>query len=65
MVIYYRYYHSKGPIQWRYVHEDVELNNKFKCETKNSNERNCSLNNMRSFKNSNITKEAKKETEIR
>ncbi|XP_047525259.1 uncharacterized protein LOC125063066 [Pieris napi] len=65
MVIYYRYYHSKGPIPWRYIHEDVELNNKVINDTKNSNEIKGGLNNLRSFKNSNITKEANVETENR
>lgn len=65
MVIYYRYYHLKGPIPWRYIHEDVELNNKGINDNKESNEKKVGLNNLRSFKNSNITKEANGETEIR
>ncbi|XP_038211465.1 putative uncharacterized protein DDB_G0282133 [Zerene cesonia] len=55
MIVYYRYFHSKGPIPWRYVHEDVELNNKVGCDnTKTENEKSANLNNLRLFKNSNI-----------
>lgn len=28
MILYYRYFHSKGPIEWKSTQENVELNNK-------------------------------------
>ncbi|CAK1552906.1 unnamed protein product [Leptosia nina] len=56
MVLYYRFFHSNGQILWRYVNEDVELNNKEMSDnTKEASKKTGTLNILRSFKNSNIT----------
>ncbi|XP_049877321.1 uncharacterized protein LOC126374663 [Pectinophora gossypiella] len=48
MLLYYRYFHSKGPIPWKADHEDVELNNK--VTEKISQNKNNGLKHVRSFK---------------
>lgn len=49
MVLYYRYFHFKGPIEWKPPHEDLELNNK---STKTDGGNNKGVSNLRSFKSS-------------
>ncbi|XP_028156763.1 uncharacterized protein LOC114350247 isoform X1 [Ostrinia furnacalis] len=48
MIFYYRYFHSKGPIEWKIPHEDLELNNK----TTRTNPSNLGISNLRCFKSS-------------
>ncbi|CAK1584613.1 unnamed protein product [Parnassius mnemosyne] len=57
MVLYYRYFHSKGPITWKYAEADIELNNKVVSNSSgiNTNKTN-SLNHVRSFKSQNKEK---------
>lgn len=51
MILYYRYFHSKGPIPWKNESNDIELNNKISTIRIN----NKSLNYVRSFKSSQKT----------
>lgn len=51
MILYYRYFHSTGPISWK--NDDIELNNKVDIqESNNKREQGSSLNHVRSFKSS-------------
>lgn len=57
MVIYYRYFHSKGPIPWKYAEADIELNNKVVSNSSGSNANKPSaLCHVRSFKTLNKDK---------
>uniref|UniRef100_A0A2A4K696 XK-related protein n=1 Tax=Heliothis virescens TaxID=7102 RepID=A0A2A4K696_HELVI len=47
MILYYRYFHSTGPISWKT--DDIELNNKVVVQESN-NKKGGSLNHVRSFK---------------
>ncbi|PZC83789.1 hypothetical protein B5X24_HaOG206946 [Helicoverpa armigera] len=47
MILYYRYFHSTGPISWK--SDDIELNNKVDMQESN-NKKGGSLNHVRSFK---------------
>lgn len=59
MIIYYRYFHSKGPIAWKYGHEDIELNNKIsKPQSDVKFRKDGSMSHVRSFKST-----AKQETD--
>lgn len=49
MITYYRYFHSKGPIPWKYVHEDIELNNKV-IQNSPNNQKTSGIKHVRSFK---------------
>ncbi|XP_073953704.1 uncharacterized protein isoform X2 [Choristoneura fumiferana] len=51
MILYYRYFHSKGPIPWKNGSNDIELNNKISTTRIN----NIGLNYVRSFKSSQKT----------
>lgn len=48
MIIYYRFFHSKGPIPWK-AHEDIELNNKVNVHFDSLTKAH-EVKNMRSFK---------------
>ncbi|KAJ8717190.1 hypothetical protein PYW08_005589 [Mythimna loreyi] len=51
MILYYRYFHSTGPISWK--NDDIELNNKVDIQdSNNKRDRGGSLNHVRSFKSS-------------
>lgn len=64
MILYYRYFHSKGPIPWKFAHEDVELNNKITPTDSHANNPNSSgLKYVRSFKSA--QKEKIQNTELR
>ncbi|XP_047536490.1 uncharacterized protein LOC125070600 [Vanessa atalanta] len=55
MILYYRFFHSKGPIPWKNAQDDVELNNKVvtsNCESKNNKHN--GLNHVRSFKSAKV-----------
>lgn len=49
MILYYRWFHEKGPIIWRKVQEDIELNNKVPIK-KNENKDSSGSCHARSFK---------------
>lgn len=53
MILYYRFFHSKGPIPWKNPQDDVELNNKVPTGNAEKNNKNNALNHVRSFKTSN------------
>lgn len=53
MILYYRFFHSKGPIPWKNQHDDVELNNKVVPQNSDKNNKSNGLNHVRSFKSSN------------
>ncbi|CAH2243014.1 jg10584 [Pararge aegeria aegeria] len=53
MILYYRYFHSKGPIPWKNAQDDVELNNKVVPQIYDKNNKSNGLNHVRSFKSSN------------
>ncbi|KPJ03953.1 hypothetical protein RR46_07712 [Papilio xuthus] len=55
MILYYRYFHSKGPIPWKYAEPDIELNNKV-SQTGNIHSKPSSLCHVRSFKSANKDK---------
>ncbi|XP_026320716.1 uncharacterized protein LOC113230832 isoform X2 [Hyposmocoma kahamanoa] len=64
MILYYRYFHSKGPIPWKFAHVDVELNNKITSTNSHANNQNNSgLKYVRSFKSA--QKEKIQNTEVR
>lgn len=48
MILYYRWFHAKGPIIWKNTDPEVELNNKIKL--KDTDERKNNLFHVRSFK---------------
>ncbi|XP_068620089.1 uncharacterized protein [Battus philenor] len=50
MVLYYRYFHSKGPIPWKYAMTDIELNNKIVVQAPNNSNICSTLCHVRSFK---------------
>ncbi|KAJ2948549.1 hypothetical protein O0L34_g7804 [Tuta absoluta] len=50
MLVYYRYFHSKGPITWKTAHDDVELNNKVALSKSDHDSKNAALKHVRSFK---------------
>ncbi|CAH2042306.1 unnamed protein product, partial [Iphiclides podalirius] len=58
MVLYYRYFHSKGPIPWKYAEADIELNNKVSHSSGNNANKATSLSHVRSFKTLNKNKTA-------
>ncbi|XP_075981703.1 uncharacterized protein LOC142980246 [Anticarsia gemmatalis] len=49
MILYYRYFHSTGPILWKSAPDDIELNNKVSIQQSN-NKNQHGLNHVRSFK---------------
>lgn len=51
MILYYRYFHSTGPILWKNATDDIELNNKMPIQESNQKKGHC-LNYVRSFKSS-------------
>lgn len=51
MILYYRYFHSTGPILWKTAPDDIELNNKVSIQGSN-NKKDHGLNHVRSFKSS-------------
>lgn len=51
MILYYRFFHSTGPISWTMSHNDIELNNK-SLPQQNNKQNNTALKQVRSFKNS-------------
>lgn len=64
MILYYRYFHSKGPIPWKFAQEDVELNNKITHTNSHANNQNNSgLKYVRSFKSA--QREKVQNTEVR
>lgn len=64
MILYYRYFHSKGPIPWKFAHEDVELNNKITpTDSHANNKKSSGLKYVRSFKSA--QKEKIQNTEVR
>ncbi|VVC94039.1 unnamed protein product [Leptidea sinapis] len=52
MILYYRYFHPKGPIPWKYFHEDIDLNNDVQGNSncKKAAEMENNLRNLRTFK---------------
>lgn len=53
MILYYRFFHSKGPIPWK-NQDGVELNNKVVANnSENKNNKQNGLNHVRSFKSAN------------
>lgn len=53
MILYYRYFHSTGPISWKNTPNDIELNNKVTIQESNKKmDQGSSLNHVRSFKTS-------------
>lgn len=53
MILYYRYFHSKGPIPWKYAQEDIELNNKVPPKISQTHcDKGKGINHVRSFKSS-------------
>lgn len=53
MILYYRFFHAKGPIPWKSPQDDVELNNKVPTCNSDKNNKSNGLNHVRSFKTSN------------
>lgn len=51
MVLYYRFFHSKGPIVWKDIIHDVELNNKSVMQNTTRVKNQTSLKYIRAFKN--------------
>lgn len=51
MILYYRFFHSAGPISWKMSQNDIELNNK-SIPHQNNRQNNTTLRQVRSFKNS-------------
>ncbi|OWR53003.1 putative XK-related protein 6 [Danaus plexippus plexippus] len=61
MMLYYRFFHSKGPIPWKNSQDDVELNNKTATQSNDTkNNKIKGLNNVRSFKTYNTAVEAER-----
>lgn len=61
MMLYYRFFHSKGPIPWKNSQDDVELNNKTVTQSNDTkNNKIKGLNNVRSFKTYNTAVEAER-----
>lgn len=57
MILYYRYFHSTGPISWK--NDDIELNNKVAVqESNNKRDQGTGLNHVRSFKSSRKNEES-------
>lgn len=52
MILYYRFFHSTGPILWKHSDNDIELNNKSAAENAANKQNKTSLKHVRSFKNS-------------
>lgn len=51
MILYYRYFHSTGPILWKNAPDDIELNNKVP-KNESDSKKDHGLNHVRSFKSS-------------
>lgn len=49
MILYYRWFHEKGPIVWKNVQDNIELNNKVTLKN-NENKGISGLSHVRSFK---------------
>lgn len=50
MLLYYRWFHARGPIVWKNVEKDIELNNKIMRENQENVPKGSSLTHVRSFK---------------
>ncbi|KOB70041.1 XK-related protein [Operophtera brumata] len=51
MILYYRFFHTAGPLSWKISQNDIELNNK-SIPHQNIRQNNSTLKQVRSFKNS-------------
>lgn len=51
MLFYYRWFHAKGPILWKNIDSDIELNNKVQRNPQvNPGDKSTGLTHVRSFK---------------